>query len=240
MVNQKKIHIDLIGKVVLRKSSRAKYLAIRIKPNEGVSVTIPKRISFLEGEHFAISKKKWILKHLPKIINIEKYKIKFDESTNYKTKHHTLVITKGTIEKTRVKISSSLIEVVVAQNMEIKSTEIQEMIKLGIIEAIRLEAKEYIPNRVEKLAQIYRFRYKRVFLKNLRSRWGSCSGQNNINLNIHLMRLQNELIDYVIMHELVHTVHKNHSKRFWAKLEDVLPNSKELDKQLKMFSPNYF
>ena len=67
MVDQKKINIESIGIVVLRKSSRAKHLAIKIKPNEGVSVTIPKRVSFLEGEHFAISKTKWILKTAKKL-----------------------------------------------------------------------------------------------------------------------------------------------------------------------------
>ena len=240
MTDQKKINIDSIGKVVIRKSSRAKHLSIRIKPHEGVSVTIPKRASFLAGERFAISKKEWILKHLPKVISFEKSKIVFDETTEYRTKHHRLAIVKGISEKTRVKISSSLIEIVVANNLEIKSEDVQEIIKLGIIKTIRLEAKEYIPNRVEKFAHIFGFKYNKVFLKNLRSRWGSCSGKNNINLNIHLMRLPDELIDYVILHELVHTFYKNHSKHFWTKLEDVLPNSKIFDKQLRKYSPNYF
>lgn len=240
MKDYKKINIDSIGTVEIRKSSRAKHLSIRIKPYEGVSVTIPQRVSFLTGEHFAISKKEWILKHLPRVISFEKSKIIFDETTDYRTKHHKLVISKGSCDKTRVKISSSLIEIIVASNLAINSEEVQEIIKLGIIKTIRLEAKEYIPNRVEKLALLFGFKYNKIFLKNLRSRWGSCSGKNNINLNIHLMRLPDDLIDYVILHELVHTIHKNHGKYFWAKLEDVLPNSKVFDKQLKKFSPNYF
>ncbi|MCK5457672.1 MAG: M48 family metallopeptidase, partial [Melioribacteraceae bacterium] len=64
----------------------------------------------------------------------------------------------------------------------------------------------------------------------------SCSARNNINLNIHLMRLPVELINYVILHELCDTVHKNHSKRFWDKLESVFPDSKSADKKLREFS----
>ena len=240
MTHEKEISIATIGNVTLRKSNRAKHLSIKIKPAEGVSVTIPKRVSFIEGELFAVSKQKWILKHLPKVENYEKRRIKFDESTKYKTKHHTLVIIKGKTKQSYVKIFDSLIEVVVAENMDISSEKAQSIIKFGITEALRIEAKKYIPNRVEELSKKFGFKYNKVFLKNLRSRWGSCSWQNNINLNIHLMRLPYELIDYVILHELAHTIHKNHSKLFWGKLEDVITDSKIFDKQMKNYSLNYF
>ena len=63
--------------------------------------------------------------------------------------------------------------------------------------------------------------------------WGSCSEKNNINLNINLVRLTEELMDYVILHELVHLKVKNHSKQFWAELDKYVGNAKELDKKLK-------
>lgn len=239
-LKEKEINIEPIGRVLLKKSSRAKYLSIKIKPDVGISVTIPKRISFIEGERFTIDNKDWILKHLAKIIKTEEKKIIYDEFTNYETKFHKLVISSSLREKTRVKISDSLILVEVAKNIDVKSEEIQEIIKLGIVKTLRVEAKDYIPNRLAELAEQFGFSYNKVFLKNLRSRWGSCSGKNNINLNIHLMKTPYELIDYVILHELVHTVHKNHSKKFWTHLESVLPNSKKFDKELKRYAPNLF
>jgi len=238
--SEKEIIIDSIGKVIIKKSAVAKYISIRINPNVGISVTIPKRVSFLEGEQFARSKKDWIIKHLPKIEKIEKNQILFDGLTKYETKFHSLLIEQSSLKKTRLTITDSLIHVEIANNHDVYSAEIQELIKFGIIETLRIEAKDYIPNRVAELAAEFQFNYNNVFIKNLRSRWGSCSAKNNLNFNVHLMKTPYELIDYVILHELVHTIHKNHSKYFWAHLEKVCPNSKKMDKELKRYSPNYF
>jgi len=102
-------------------------------------------------------------------------------------------------------------------------------------EIYRKEAQNYLPQRVKELSQEYSFEYKQIKIKNLKRRWGSCSSKNNLNFNLHLMRLPRELIDYVILHELVHTVEKNHGKKFWDLLEKVLPKALFLDKKLKKY-----
>lgn len=76
-------------------------------------------------------------------------------------------------------------------------------------------------SRLDELAAQHGFKYRRVCIRNQKTRWGSCSSLNNINLNIGLIKLPEYLQDYVILHELVHTIHKNHSKAFWAKLDEV-------------------
>ncbi len=203
-------------------------------------VTVPKRVSYWEAEEFAKSKDGWIFKHLSKIKTIEKNQIVFDENTSYSTKEHTLVIYKSDVDKSRIKIEHSKVIVEYPSSQDVRSEKIQTEIKFGITEALRIEAKKHIPRRVEELAYLFGFKYNRLFLKNLKSRWGSCSGKNNINLNIHLMKLPDELIDYVILHELVHTAHKNHSKKFWNALEKILPESKKMDTKLKSYSPLRF
>ncbi len=232
--------MERIGKVLLKKSSKAKYLGIRIKPIDGVVVTVPKRASFKEAEEFVRSKEPWVLKHLSRIEEIESNKIVFDESTKFNTKEHKLQIVKSNVDKIQITIDKNVTKIKYPKNKDVHSEEIQKAIKFGIDETLRIEAKKYIPKRVEELAYLLNFKYNRVFLKNLKSRWGSCSGQNNINLNIHLMQLPNKLIDYVILHELVHTVHKNHSKKFWEALEKVLPKSKQLNNDLKKYSPKNY
>lgn len=89
--------------------------------------------------------------------------------------------------------------------------------------------------RLETLAVKFGFTYNKVFIRNQKTRWGSCSSKNNINLNIKLVKLPKELIDYVILHELVHTQIKNHSKNFWAALNKIVENAKALNSELKKY-----
>ncbi len=97
----------------------------------------------------------------------------------------------------------------------------------------RTQAKTKLIKRLEVLAAMHGFTYNRVFIRNQKTRWGSCSHQNNISLNLQLAGLPAELMDYVILHELVHTRHKNHSKDFWAELDRFVPSSKKRATQLR-------
>lgn len=239
-LDRKTIVLINVGNVILKKSSIARYLGIRIKPFEGVMVTVPKRVSFKEAEEFVRSREEWIIKHLPKIQKIENSQIVFNEESEYRTKEHKLVIGQSLVENTIISISNGEIIVEYPLFEDVNSDNIQNEIKKAINLALRIEAKKHLPMRVKELAHLFGFKYNRVTVKNLKSRWGSCSGKNNINLNIHLMKLSDELIDYVVLHELVHTKHKNHSKNFWNALEKVFPNSKKVDKQLKLFSPQKY
>ena len=91
---------------------------------------------------------------------------------------------------------------------------------------LRKKAKTYLPKRLEEIAQRFGYKYNKVALKFMKSRWGSCSYKNNINLNISLVTLENELIDYVLLHELVHTVEKNHGEAFWARVLIHMPDAR--------------
>ncbi len=82
-----------------------------------------------------------------------------------------------------------------------------------------------MPHRVQHLSDLHGFTYGKLSFRNQKTRWGSCSFHNNISLNIQLMRLPLHLIDYVIIHELCHTVHKNHSAKFWQLVHEKMGNS---------------
>jgi len=95
--------------------------------------------------------------------------------------------------------------------------------------------------RLNQLAGKYGFTYNRLFIRNQRTRWGTCSSRNNISLNINLLRLPQELQDYVMLHELAHTKHKNHSRDFWAEMDrlarrgGLVGDAKKLRKQMKSY-----
>jgi predicted metal-dependent hydrolase len=95
------------------------------------------------------------------------------------------------------------------------------------------KVKKMLTSRLYQLAEKHGLRYNKVSIRRQRTRWGSCSHNNNISLNVKLVRLSDELIDYVILHELVHTRIHNHSKRFWAELDKYVGNARTMAKKLR-------
>ncbi len=94
-------------------------------------------------------------------------------------------------------------------------------------------AMQIIPQRVTFFAPLIGVGYGRITIRNQRTRWGSCSSQGNLNFNCLLMLAPPEVADYVIVHELCHRKEMNHSARFWAEVERILPDYKECRKWLK-------
>lgn len=99
----------------------------------------------------------------------------------------------------------------------------------------RDQARRRLIGRLEHLAAVHGFTYGKVFIRKQKTRWGSCSQANNINLNINLVRLPEALIDYTILHELVHTRIKNHGPLFWAELARHIPNPRQLDREMNRY-----
>ena len=99
----------------------------------------------------------------------------------------------------------------------------------------RSSAKRKLTRRLKHLAGKHGFTYNRVFIRNQKTRWGSCSQKNNISLNMKLIKLPDELRDYVILHELVHTKVKDHSNGFWAELNRLVGNGKGMASRLREY-----
>lgn len=97
------------------------------------------------------------------------------------------------------------------------------------------ELSEDLLEKAKATAGKYGFDNVRFFVRRQRSRWGSCSADKKIYLNVKLMFLSEELTEYVIIHELVHTKVLDHSKVFWAELEKILPGAKALDRRLRKY-----
>ncbi|MDX2305267.1 MAG: SprT family zinc-dependent metalloprotease [Microscillaceae bacterium] len=231
----KRISIPKIGEITFVKSTKTRRLSIRIRPLEGVKVTFPESVSFKEAQHFVEEKSSWIQKHLPRIQHIENQWTIFDENTTFRTREHQLEIIPHSELTARYRVGRQKIQVYYPRHRDIHEEALQEFIREAIEEAWRREAKKYLPLRLAYFAQKHNFRYQNVFIKNTKTRWGSCSSQNNINLSLHLMRLPDPLIDYVLLHELCHTVEKNHGKNFWALLDQVTGDARGLDKQLSQY-----
>ncbi len=96
------------------------------------------------------------------------------------------------------------------------------------------EAKAVIPDRVAFWAGQIGVTYGRITIRHQKSRWGSCSTKGNLNFNCLLMRAPGEILDYVIIHELCHRKHMDHSREFWAEVEAICPEYKARRKWLKI------
>ena len=111
----------------------------------------------------------------------------------------------------------------------------RETIPFDFSDIDRTKAKMDLTRRLDHLAEKHGFTFNKVSIRNQRTRWGSCSRQNNISLNMKLIRLPDDLVDYVILHELVHTRKKNHGKGFWALLDKHMGNGKGFASRLRKY-----
>ncbi|MBN1182908.1 MAG: M48 family metallopeptidase [Bacteroidales bacterium] len=233
---EKQIYLQSIGSILLKKSNKAKRMAIRIREHQGVYVTIPYLMSFKSAEEFVYQKYDWIKFNLEKMRKMEAKPSVFSEELDFKTFYHTLSVIKAQVKLPTAHIHNRKIQIACPEERNIEDKDIQEFIKKVIIFTLRKEARYYLPLRVKQLAEVKKLQVNKVFVKNIQTRWGSCSGVNNINLNIHLMRLPHHLIDYVILHELSHTIHKNHGKGFWDFLNILTGgNAKKLEKEMRNY-----
>ncbi|MDR1969848.1 MAG: M48 family metallopeptidase [Candidatus Nomurabacteria bacterium] len=149
--------------------------------------------------------------------------------------HHLRIIT-GDSESVKLQ----KLDVVVTVKPTTSGNERARLIKDGVSKALRKEAKAYLPRRLEYLAEKHDFSYDKIRFTHAKSRWGSCTHRDDIvviSLNIMLMTLPNELIDYILLHELTHIKNPNHSSKFWSDLENVCPRAKEKRREAKDFSP---
>ncbi len=232
----KKFFIENIGEVKIRKSRRSKNISISIRPQKGVTVSVPYYVSFKYGLKILEQKREWIEKQLPKVREIEQNAFYFNENTNFNTQNRKLKISTHRSDKIETVVNGSLTQIFYPEKADVRKKEIQDILKKIVIKTLRKEAKEYLPLRTDQIAKKLNFKYNRIFIKNNKTLWGSCSAKNNINLNLHLILLPSYLIDYVIVHELCHTIEKNHGGRFWRLMDSILGDSKKLSKELKQFS----
>jgi predicted metal-dependent hydrolase len=228
----KVVQFNQIGAVTFVKNRRSKNIKISVKPDRSVRVSFPFYVSVSEASQFVMKNIGWI----------EGQKLKFATNNNLigigllKTKLHTVKITEAAENKT--KVDGSLIEICLADLESESSKRYLENVIVGIY---RYEAKKLLPPKLADLALNNGFQFRKITIRNNKRNWGSCSSKNNISLNLQMMKLPDELIDYVLLHELVHTKIKNHGPGFWAKLDELTNfKARELSKQVRKYSTYTF
>jgi len=193
---------------------------------------MPVGISFPVAEQFLMRQHEFIIKSLAKL-QVHTPPVFYPDDQRLKTREHQLVLAAGKQSEITIRTASNRILITYPESLSVTEPPVQDAIKKGLLTAYRGEARNYLPDRLEELARRHQFIYRQVFIKNLKSRWGSCSAKNNINLNLQLMCLPDSLIDYIMLHELTHTKIKNHSAGFWRALENLMPDYRYRRNQLR-------
>jgi hypothetical protein len=228
---QKTIQIPDIGNVVLQKRRGSRSIRLTIGHDGVVKVSMPTWSPYHVGEAFARSKVDWIAKQ-----QTTKQRHVFEPADRVGKGHRVRFEHE---HRSNITTRVTKLEVIVRLPFDVQTTDkdVQDQVHKAAIRALKQEAKELLPGRLDQLAQQHGFSYKSVSIKQLKSRWGSCSSHQEIALNCFLMQLPWDLIDYVILHELVHTRVMAHGPRFWSELDKYVSNLAIKRKTMRSYQP---
>ncbi len=226
----KRVDLPGIGIVTLQKRRGNKSLRISINSRGEVKVTLPPWAPYHMAANFALARASWITKHRPDIAPLQ-------DKTSIGKAHHLVFLPNERISTPRTNIRGNEIVVHVPAGYDKNDKRVQGAAHKAIIRALKYEAESLLPGRLAQLAEAHGFAYKSVTIKRLSSRWGSCDSHKNITLNCYLMQLPWRLIDYVLLHELVHTRIMAHGTRFWDELAEYVPDLATIRKEIRTTRP---
>jgi predicted metal-dependent hydrolase len=227
----KQITLQGIGTVMLYKRRGNRSLRLSIGSAGEVRVSMPYWLPYKAGEQFALNKAEWIASHrLPASRGLQ-----HGQAVGKAHRLHFAPSAQATRITTRLK--DNYVEINHPAHYQQTDPEVQKAAQTASIRALRKEAEQLLPMRLRQLAQQAGFGFNSVAIKQLKSRWGSCSAQQDIILNLFLMQLPWHLIDYVLLHELTHTRVMQHGAPFWRELERHVPHAKRLRKEIGSYHP---
>jgi len=230
-------HVEPVGPVLITKNNRSRRIHLKVNHDGKVLISMPFLGSEQKALDFVRAKADWILQQQQ---NVKAGLTIFDPNTSFKTKFHLLKIVRVEHAKVSAMAGQGIVQVNIPRNCDCERSDIQQFIRSVMVQVMRQEARVYLPARLKELSGIHGMRYENIHVKHVKSRWGSCSQSNNINLNLHVMRLPDHLIDYVLLHELAHTVEKNHEPGFWLLMEKICPGARKLNQELRRYHVGIF
>lgn len=210
-------------------------LRIIVHPDCSITITCPPRTSKMAVAGYMKAHIDWIKKTVKKFEqrpSSPKHYI-----TAFKSRCHTLEFRISECKVPKVEINNELILVKYPKTYDICSNEIQQLTFKAITKALKSEANNYLPLRIKNLAIQNGLQYSMLTITSTTSKWGSCDNRKRIRISCFVMTLTDELIDLILLHELAHTIHMNHSAKFHNLLNAMLPqhNEHELNQKLKNY-----
>ncbi len=195
-------------------------------------MVIPKYVPYVIGEKYARTHTQWILEHSK---SVQKRILGHRMTIG---KRHVLTFVASTDTTVKSRVQNGIITIQVPSVMDYTDPHVQTIALKAATRAVKKEAEDYLPSQLYKISQHYSYNYKSVSVKNMHTRWGSCSSEGVVALNIWLMQVPEELIRYVLCHELAHLKNPHHRQVFWDELATMDPDYKLHRAELKSYHPS--
>ncbi|SHE54639.1 hypothetical protein SAMN02745164_00662 [Marinitoga hydrogenitolerans DSM 16785] len=200
-------YFDIVYKII---KSRRKTLSIIIDETGEVLVKAPKWLPDFEIKKFVFDKRIWIVSKMMKFKEKPLIKRKYEsgEEFLFLGKNYKLITIEGNYD---IGIQDGFLYISLKKEF-FDNTELK---KTMILKWYKNEAKKIINRRLEYYSKLMKLKYGKVYIRDQKTRWGSCSGKNNLSFNFRIIMAPMRKLDYIIVHELAHIVYKHHQKEFW-------------------------
>lgn len=226
---QKSIFVEGVGELPFYKRRGTQNIKIRINGHD-VRVSLPYWMPYSAAVLYVQQKASWITEN-----RRTKAQLRHGSLIG---KQHIIYITRSKSSRVSARITDTHINVTIPENAVIESTQIQQKLEAYARKALIIESEDLVLPQVKDLAKTHNLTVSSIEIKNLKSRWGSCSSKQELAFSLFLVQLPWECIDYVIYHELAHTRYMNHGSEFWNMVESMEPQYKIIRKKLKTYSPH--
>ena len=225
----KEFVLDEDTTITVYKRKKSRSLRLSVNAEGRIRVSIPHWTPYSAGVQFAQSKKSWIAsqRRTPELL-VDGQPV---------GKAHRLHLRAEAIERVSTRVYANDIIVRYPLNLTTDSAAVQAAAGKASVRALKQQAETLLPQRLAALAEKHGLDYGEVKIKQLKSRWGSCDQNRNITLNLYLMQMPWDHIDYVLLHELVHTRIMQHGPVFWSAMTELMPNLTQLRKTMRTQQP---
>ncbi|MCY3574594.1 MAG: SprT family zinc-dependent metalloprotease [Chloroflexi bacterium] len=210
----------------VRSSKRAKRVLVKFRADTGLEVVYPSRRRQPPPEAVLQANADWIFRTMSRLAEATARRparrYETGETFHYRGKARALELTLYSQlpddARSRVQLTGDRLLLACPQSAQLAERRAQ------VVAWYRAQAKAYLPGRARQLAEQRGFAFGQLRIKHQKTRWGSCSAQGNLNLNLRLMMVPDAAIDYIILHELCHLRELNHSAAFWRLVADCCPD----------------
>jgi predicted metal-dependent hydrolase len=213
--------------LVVKRNPRARRYVLRLNKQGQAQVTIPRSGSATEAFRFVDRNKSWLERQFQRFATLPKRPVEWMVGSKVLFRGELMSIEPGLDENHgAVRLSSEVIKV----------SDLQANLRPAIERYLWALAAKELPPKVMDFAAKHQLSVGRITVRNQKSRWGSCSRRRTISLNWRLIQAPPLVVDYIILHELTHLLHMNHSIRFWREVHRVCPDYQSAERWLKQNS----